>query len=103
MWHNLKEMTVDFLGISRDTLHIHFGLSIFFLVTIAYRYNSRRLRYAWLAVLATETLNEILDFHDWYLWTGSLNWHESIFDYIQTMFWPSVIICFAERKSLFNS
>lgn len=92
VWYRFKQPIVDSLGISRDALHVHLGLFVFLLVAIASRSSSKRFWYAWLAVLAAETANELLDFHDWYRWTGSFNWRETVRDYAHTMLWPSVLL-----------
>lgn len=54
-------------------------------------------------MLAAQTLNELLDFHDWYSWMQSWNWRKSVVDYIHTMFWPTVLFVLARRWLLLMS
>jgi hypothetical protein len=91
MWYYFKEPIVNFFGMSRDALHVHVGLTLFLLsIFLLYR-NPRKILYAWLVVLAAQTINELLDFHDWYYWTKSWNWHKSVSDSIHTLLWPSIL------------
>jgi len=92
VWHHVKEPIVLFFGISRDALHVHLGLVLFLIVATLFRDNPRRFLYAWIAVLTAETINELLDFHDWYHWTGYWNWRKSMIDYAHTLLWPSIFL-----------
>jgi len=98
MWYYFKEPIVNFFGMSRDALHVHAGLALFLLAPIMFRKSPRRFLYAWLVVLAAQLVNELLDFHDWYRWTQSWNWHKSITDFIHTMLWPSVLLALSSRR-----
>ncbi|HMN13110.1 MAG TPA: hypothetical protein PKD55_12375 [Bellilinea sp.] len=91
MWYNFKEPIVELFSMSREALHIHFGLALFMLGAVLFRNTTTRFFYAWLFVLAAQSINELLDFHDWYRWTQSWNWSKSLQDYVHTMLWPSVL------------
>lgn len=97
MWHDFKEPIVELFSMSREALHIHFGLALFLLGTVQFRNASRRFFFAWLFVLIAQSINEVLDFHDWYLWTHSWNWYKSLQDYVNTMLWPSVLFIISTR------
>ena len=43
-------------------------------------------------VAGVQTVNEILDARDWINWTGTVNWAETIKDFVATLFWPSVLV-----------
>jgi len=92
MWYYFKEPIVEIFNIPREALHIHFGLTLFLLVVLLFRSCRRRFLYAWIVVLAAQSINELLDFHDWYRWTQSWNWSKSLGDYFHTMIWPSVLL-----------
>lgn len=98
MWYYIKDPIVEFSGVSRDALHVHLGLVIFLLVSIYFRNHPRRLLFGWLAVLAAQTINEALDFHDWYVWTRGWNWRKSLTDYVHTLLWPSILLLLASRR-----
>ncbi len=97
MWYDFKEPIVAFFGMSREALHIHFGMTLFLLGAVLFRNTPRRFFYAWLFVLAAQSINELLDFHDWYQWTQSWNWYKSLQDYVHTMLWPSVLLILFSR------
>ncbi|WP_312796570.1 hypothetical protein [Tianweitania sp.] len=40
--------------------------------------------------MAATLFNEALDGYDWIVWTGTINWIESLKDTLNTMFWPAV-------------
>lgn len=92
MWYYFKEPVVQFIGISREALHIHIGLFLFIIGSILFRNASNKFLCAWVIVLIAQSINEFFDFYDWYIWTKSWNWHKSLYDFIHTMFWPSVIL-----------
>lgn len=98
MWYHVKEPIVLFFGMSRDALHIHLGLALFLLTAALFRGNPRRFLYAWIAVLAAQTVNELLDLHDWYQWTQHWNWRKSMIDYMHTMLWPTILLIFLTRR-----
>lgn len=92
MWHYYKEPLVSFIELSRDALHVHFGLAIFFSVWLILIGRRNALMYAWMVVFCAQTVNELLDFHDWYVWVQAWNWKKSLADYVHTMLWPSVAV-----------
>ena len=99
MWYQLKEPIVEFFGMSRDALHVHVGLALFLLVVALLRSCPRRFLYAWMVVLIVQSINELLDLHDWYYWTRSWNWRKSLGDYVHTMLWPSILFGLARWRS----
>lgn len=95
MWHSLKEPVVELLGLPRDSLHVLFGLVVFATVAVLLRRNPRALVVAWLVLLLVQTINELLDYNDWYRWTQQWNWRETLKDYATTMLLPSLLLLFA--------
>ena len=99
MWYQIKEPVVQFLGLSRDALHVHLGLAIFVILALLLRRVPNSLVYAWVALFALQTANELLDLYDWYIWTQSLNWRKSAGDYLHTMFWPTILLAIGKWKA----
>lgn len=95
MYNALKTELSEVLGITKDALHIHIGLAIFLGVAFIFR---RPLTswIPWLALLAFELVNELMDiFH---LHNGAIGFEigDSVKDVLNTMFWPTIVL-FAAR------
>ncbi|MFC3640168.1 hypothetical protein ACFONL_22795 [Camelimonas fluminis] len=102
MWHYYKEPIVEFFAMSRDALHVHLGLAIFFCALLLLNGRRHAVIWAWVMVLCAQTINELLDFHDWYIWVHAWNWKKSLMDCAHTLLWPSVFACwiwFAQRRA----
>lgn len=91
-WYLYKAPIVAFFGISRDALHIHFGLAAFIVIAFVCRKARRPLVIAWLAVLVLELTNETLDYLDWHKFEPDMP-----SDVINTMLWPTVIFVLSCR------
>ena len=90
MHNSLKNQLSEFLGITKDALHIHIGLAIFLGVALVFR-RSLASWIPWLALLAFELFNELMDV--FYLHEGGIGFDlgDSPKDIVNTMFWPSVV------------
>lgn len=89
-YQGFKLMLLDQTGLSRDALHIHFGLAILLAVRSLWRGRWRWLA-AWAAAFAFALLGEALDWRGEHLRGAevplSAHWH----DIWNTMLWPSLI------------
>lgn len=91
MYNALKTELSELLGITKDALHIHIGLAIFLGVALVFR-RSLASWIPWLALLAFELANELMDiFH---LHKGAIGFEmgDSLKDILNTMFWPTVVL-----------
>ncbi|WP_447760885.1 hypothetical protein [Sphingopyxis panaciterrae] len=77
--------------LSKDTLHVYFGLTLFLLIRLAWRRRGGWLA-AWLAVLAMACGGEWLDMQAEAsraaIQPDAAHWH----DIWNTMFWPTVLL-----------
>lgn len=94
MYNALKTQLSEVVGITRDALHIHVGMAIFFGVALIFR---RPLAnwVPWLTLLAFELVNELMDiFH---IHNGVLGFElgDSLKDIVNTMFWPTIVLVVA--------
>jgi Na+/proline symporter len=89
-WYQIKSWIGEFISLSHDAMHVHVGLVIFLALLWLFRRNPRHALIAWTLTLTITLLNEALDAYDWIMWTGSINWVESIKDTLNTMFWPTL-------------
>jgi hypothetical protein len=88
MLNDLKVLATEFMHLSRDALHIHIGLAIYFAAVLLFRRGPAS-PLPWLAVLALELANEALDlFHE-------VDLSGAIVDIVNTMFWPTVALVVA--------
>ncbi len=91
-YSSLKEQIAAAMGATEELLHVHFGLLIFVVVAVVLR---RRMHSLWpvLTVWAFAILNELIDYFDG-------NWPPlaSLFDVINTVFWPMILFLVARRR-----
>ena len=91
-WYQLKIWVQFELGMSKDLIHINFGIGAFLTATMFLRKRKYGFLIAWMTVACLQTLNELLDARDWIRWTGVVNWKETAKDYFITLFWPTVML-----------
>jgi len=91
MYNALKTQLSEVLGITKDALHIHFGLAIFLGVALVFR---RPLAswIPWLALLTFELANELMDVFHLHQGTIGFEVGDSLKDILNTMFWPTVVL-----------
>ena len=77
----------DGTGASDTLLHVHAGLAVLFLARIVTR-RSLASPVPFLIVCAAEFANELMD----YLSYGSLRWHDTSIDIVNTLFWPFMLM-----------
>ncbi len=94
---SLKLTIVELIGLSKDALHIHIGLGLFFIICIA-RPHLKRTFVPLLAVTAVACLGEILDMRDDMQSFGYWRWEASLHDVINTLFWPSVMTLYFQFR-----
>lgn len=86
-----KATLVELSGLDKDALHIYFGLALFLLIRLFWRWRGGWV-VAWLAVLAMAVGGEWLDITremgDSVLQPDAAHWH----DIWNTMFWPTVLL-----------
>ena len=89
-WENAKVWLTDVLVLSRDALHIHIGLALFFLVALVLRIPIGDLR-PWLAVLLFTIMGEVFD--AWVLieQSGPPLPAMHLHDIWNTMLWPTAL------------
>jgi hypothetical protein len=98
MYNALKTDIANFVGISKDALHIHLGLLLFVgLVLVLRRSPAHPL--PWLLVLGFELANEVMDIFHWHAGTWSFQIGDSGKDLINTMLWPTVILLLARLSA----
>lgn len=94
MYNAIKTQLSVILGITKDALHVHIGLAIFLGVALVFR-RSLASWLPWLALLAFELVNELMDM---LYWNGSgigFDLGDSPKDIVNTMFWPTVVFLVA--------
>ena len=85
MLNTIKTELTALLLLSRDALHIHFGLGLYFLAVLVFKRGFAS-PIPWLVVLAFELVNEGLDaYHDFEV-VGAVR------DILNTMLWPTIAL-----------
>ncbi|WP_168453697.1 hypothetical protein [Sphingopyxis microcysteis] len=86
-----KASLVELTGLDKDALHIYFGLSLFLIIRLFWRWRGGWV-VAWLAVLVMAIGGEWLDMTremgDATIQPDAAHWH----DIWNTIFWPTVLL-----------
>ena len=86
-----KASLVELSGLDKDALHIYFGLALFLLIRLFWRWRGGWV-VAWLTVLAMAVGGEWLDMTremgDATIQPDAAHWH----DIWNTMFWPTMLL-----------
>jgi hypothetical protein len=98
----VKLALVSVTGLSKDSLHVYVGLSVYLFVVLVVRNRFRSL-VPWLAVLLVALFGEALDMKDDISSLGYWRWSASIHDIINTIFWPSVFVALSRYTEVFGS
>lgn len=94
MYNALKTDLADWLGITKDALHIHIGLAIFVGLLVLLKRSPASL-VPWLGVLGFELVNELMDIFHWHAGSFSFEVGDSLKDIANTMAWPTIVlVCF---------
>ena len=91
MYNAIKTDLAALLGITKDALHIHIGLAIFFGLALLLRRSPSSLL-PWLGVLGFELVNELVDVFHWYNGTFQFEIGDAFKDLANTMLWPTVAL-----------
>ncbi len=97
-----KLTVVQLTGLSRDALHIYVGLSVLLIAAFVLR-KPLQSAVPWLCVVAIATLIELGDMRDDIMSLGYWRWGESLHDFVNTIFWPTVLWLVALRSNLLPS
>ena len=104
-YQDAKVIIVSILKLSKDSIHLHVGLIVFFLAIVVWRKGSIEAR-CLIPVVLTASLMEILDLRYDYAALGYFRLNAitaSIHDLINTTFWPVVIVILARLGKLKNA
>lgn len=96
-YQNAKLIILSILEISKDAVHIHIGLLVFFAGVVLWRKGSFD---AWclIPVVIVASVMELLDLRDDYTHQGNIRMAAltaSVHDLLNTMLWPVVIVVLA--------
>jgi hypothetical protein len=98
---SIKLAIVAATGLSKDTLHVYVGLSVFLVVAAASK-RSIASWTPWLAVLLVALLGEAVDMRDDLMSVGHWRWAASLHDVLNTVFWPSVLLLLARVTGILS-
>ncbi|MCY3771905.1 MAG: hypothetical protein OXG98_07795 [Gemmatimonadetes bacterium] len=96
-YQNAKLEILSILELSRDSIHIHIGLIVFFAMVVLWKKGVVKTS-CLIPVAVVASLMEILDLRDGYHHLGYFRMAAvtaSIHDLINTMIWPVVIVILA--------
>ncbi len=90
-YQQAKLQVMSIVDLSKDAVHVHLGMLIFFLWVVTTRQSLKSFK-SILPVLVVAVLMELLDLRDDYYSFDFFRWKASIHDLINTLFWPFVIV-----------
>jgi hypothetical protein len=102
LFNFLKTELSEFIGLSKDALHVHLGLLVFLLAMVIFRRSAASL-VPWACVLALQVGNELIDTFHWYNGVLEFNLAGSLKDMVNTMLWPTLILLLARYTRLLGS
>ncbi len=88
---SMKVILENCLTLSRDSLHIHVGLIIFFALVVLGR-QPLRSPWPWTAAFVAAVLGEVIDLTRYFPYVGYDQINASVHDLLNTMFWPTVLL-----------
>ena len=86
---SVKLFLVDLTGLSKDTLHVYAGLTVFVLLLIFWRKNThtcKPLVIIFIIAGCAEIIDMVVDLNT----IGYWRWRASIHDFVNTIFWSVV-------------
>jgi hypothetical protein len=98
-FQNLKLQIVDFVGLSKDAIHIHIGMSIFIFAVLVWGKGRMTIK-CLLPVFIAALGMEVMDLYDDYNSVGYFRWSNSLHDFINTSLWPCIIVVLVKLINL---
>ncbi len=98
-YQGLKLILLDALNLSKDAIHMHIGLIVFFLAVVVWKKGRLELACILPVLLAALTM-EVLDLYDDLNSLGHMRWSASFHDILNTIFWPFVIVFLAKAHGI---
>ena len=90
-WYQAAKLVLEStLGLSKDALHVHVGLSVFILVALVFRKPPHSM-IPLAAVFLAAITGEALDMRDDLRSMGYWRWQASLGDVVNTVFWPLLL------------
>jgi hypothetical protein len=92
VWFESKALIERELGMSKDLMHVHFGLGLFLALRRAFVEPSQRHTARLEHRGGPAGVERTSSCPGWINWTGSLNWSDTVKDFGTTLFWPTVLL-----------
>ena len=100
-FQTIKLVIIATTGLSRDALHIYTGLITMFMAALILLRPLRSM-VPLVMVLLVASLGETIDLYDDIAFRGYWRWNASLHDFLNTMFWPTLIFLLARYTTIFN-
>lgn len=100
-FQTIKLIILSVTGLSRDALHIYTGLIAMFGAALILRRPLRTV-VPLVMVLLVSMLAETVDMYDDIAFRGYWRWNASLHDFLNTLFWPTLIFLMARYTMIFD-
>jgi hypothetical protein len=101
-FQTIKLIVISVTGLSRDALHIYTGLISMFLAALILRRPLRSIVPLVMVVLVA-LLGETVDMYDDIAFRGYWRWNAGLHDFLNTLFWPTLIFLLARYTMIFDA
>ena len=99
IYQNLKLQMLEVLNLSKDAIHIYIGMGAFLSAVVIWK-KGRIGGLCLIPVFCIALLMEILDLRDDLSSLGYVRWSASIHDFLNTIFWPTVLVALAWLRKI---
>jgi hypothetical protein len=100
-FQTIKLIILSVTGLSRDALHIYTGLIVMFGTALMLRRPLRSLVPLIMVILVC-MLAETVDMYDDIAFRGYWRWNASLHDFLNSLFWPTMIFLLARYTAIFD-
>lgn len=100
-FQTIKLIIIATTGLSRDALHIYTGLITMFTAALILRRPLGTI-VPLVMVMLVGALGETIDLYDDIAFRGYWRWNASLHDFLNTMFWPTIIFLLARYTMIFD-
>jgi hypothetical protein len=98
----IKMSIIMATSLSRDALHIYFGLAVL-LLSMALLRKPLNSFIPWVVVFGMSILGELVDMRDDFVFYGYWRWDAGLHDVLNTLFWPTVLVLLARYSHFFHT
>ena len=91
IYQSIKLQILAFFNLTKDAVHIHIGMGVFLFAAVIWTKGRIRTK-CLIPVFIIALLMEMMDLRDDLYSLGHFRWSASIHDFVNTIFWPAILV-----------